>query len=60
MTTSSLLEQTLSDLGDALSRVDRLIASQRDRAPERSQPVQDFQINGREAWLGTKRAFYWL
>ena len=60
MTNTALLQETLNDLGEALSRVDRLITDQHESVPERSQPIRDFQINGREAWLGTKRSFYWL
>jgi|GEM_PF-2334917 len=60
MTRIDMLEQTLSELDGAMNRIDRLIAAKRARLTERRRGTPDLKIDGHEAWLGTKKAFYWL
>lgn len=60
MTRIDMLEQTLNELDGAMNRIDRLIAVRRARLSERRRGTPDLKIDSHEAWLGTKKAFYWL
>jgi len=60
MTRIDMLEQTLNELDGAMNRINRLIAVRRARLSERRRGTPDLKIDGHEAWLGTKKAFYWL